>query len=99
MDKPETVYDATITGSRWRFYLALLRPRQWTKNGFVLAGALFSGLFTNPQSMLTAIIAFFIFCLVSSAGYIYNDILDKDEDAHHPKKRHRPIAAWVKPKN
>lgn len=93
MGKQQTVYNTTVPESRWRLYWALFRPRQWTKNGFVLAGVVFSGLFTNLQSMLTAITAFFIFCLVSSAGYIYNDILDKEEDALHPIKCHRPLAA------
>jgi 4-hydroxybenzoate polyprenyltransferase len=93
MGESETITKTTPLASRWRLYLSLLRPRQWTKNGFVLAGVVFSGLFVDPQAVRTAITAFFIFCLVSSAGYVYNDILDKDEDALHPVKCHRPVAS------
>ncbi|HHV06995.1 MAG TPA: decaprenyl-phosphate phosphoribosyltransferase [Firmicutes bacterium] len=93
MDKPEPLCGATALNSRWHTYLSLLRPRQWTKNGFVLAGVVFSGLFTDVQAVLIAITAAFVFCLVSSAGYIYNDILDKNEDALHPVKCRRPLAA------
>lgn len=93
MEKPELVCNTMASDSRWRLYLSLLRPRQWTKNGFVLAGVVFSGLFTDQQALLMAIAAFFVFCLISSAGYVCNDIRDKDEDALHPVKCHRPIAA------
>ncbi|MGI6604851.1 MAG: decaprenyl-phosphate phosphoribosyltransferase [Firmicutes bacterium] len=74
-------------------YLRLLRLRQWTKNGFVLAGVLFSGRFTDPGALLAAVVAFLLFSLVSSAGYIFNDIRDREEDRLHPLKRRRPLAA------
>lgn len=78
---------------RWGAYLSLLRPRQWAKNGFLLAGVIFSGLFTNVAALATAVSAFLIFCLISSAGYIYNDIRDREEDRLHPIKCRRPLAA------
>ena len=36
---------------------------------------------------------FAIFCLITSSIYVVNDILDKDKDRHHLKKKARPIAA------
>jgi 4-hydroxybenzoate polyprenyltransferase len=87
------VGDKAAQNSRLRLYWSLLRPRQWTKNAFVLAGVVFSGLFTKQQALLTALAAFFVFCLISSAGYVYNDIADREEDALHPTKCHRPVAA------
>ncbi|GAK52124.1 putative conserved membrane protein [Candidatus Moduliflexus flocculans] len=70
-----------------------MRPHQWTKNLVLFAGLLFAGRLFDIFSDLTAISAFFIFCLLSSAIYIINDIKDVERDRNHPIKRTRPIAA------
>jgi len=70
-----------------------MRPRQWTKNLLVFAGLIFSGRFTDGESVNLALLAFAAFCLVSSAGYLLNDVLDRDSDREHPEKRHRPVAS------
>ncbi len=69
-----------------------LRPRQWTKNLIVLAPAFFH---FNPRfETLWPSAAFLaLFCTVSSAFYLLNDIADREADRLHPKKRFRPIAA------
>jgi decaprenyl-phosphate phosphoribosyltransferase len=74
--------------------LKLMRPREWIKNAFVLAPVVFAREFTDPAAVANALIAFVLFCVASSAGYILNDIHDIERDRSHPSKRHsRPLAA------
>ncbi len=73
-------------------YLRLVRPKQWTKNGFVLAGVVFSGEALQASSVVAALLAFAAFCALSGAVYATNDILDVEEDRKHPTKRFRPVA-------
>lgn len=63
------------------------------KNVFIFAGLIFSRQFYYIESITTAVAAFIVFCALSSAVYILNDVFDFEEDAVHPTKRHRPIAA------
>lgn len=74
-----------------------MRPRQWTKNLLVFAGLIFSGRFSDGESVKVALLTFAAFCLVSSAGYLLNDVLDRDSDREHPEKRHRPVASGALP--
>ncbi|MBU4098087.1 decaprenyl-phosphate phosphoribosyltransferase [Patescibacteria group bacterium] len=75
-----------------RNYLRLLRPRQWTKNLAVFAAITFGGnLFNFPISQ-KVFLGFFIFCGLSSAIYIINDIFDIKKDRLHPFKKFRPLA-------
>jgi 4-hydroxybenzoate polyprenyltransferase len=69
------------------------RPKEWIKNVFVFAGLLFSGHFNNGHDILLAFVTFIAFCLISSAGYFVNDLIDVELDRKHPKKRYRPLAA------
>ncbi len=73
------------------------RPKEWIKNLFVFAGLLFSGKFNQPHDVLEAVLTFIAFCLVSSAGYYVNDLLDVELDRKHPTKRLRPLAAGELP--
>jgi len=70
-----------------------MRPRHWLKNGFVLAPAVFAGHAFDAPVLLRAGLAAFAFCLASSAGYLVNDVLDRDADRADPVKRRRPIAS------
>src|ERR671920_1205259 len=74
-------------------YLRLVRPRQWTKNGFVLAGVVFAEKAFSATAMAHALLAFVIFCALSGAVYAANDVLDVEEDRKHPLKRFRPVAS------
>lgn len=82
--------------------LRALRPHQWVKNLLVFAPLLFftrteggtgTPRLSDPHAWLLAIGAFATFCLTASAIYLLNDIVDRDEDRRHPKKRLRPIAS------
>jgi 4-hydroxybenzoate polyprenyltransferase len=80
--------------------LALLRPRQWVKNLFVLAPLVFAGAFTNPLLVKEALIAVVLFCVAASSVYIANDIHDVDSDRKHATKRkNRPLALGTVSKN
>jgi decaprenyl-phosphate phosphoribosyltransferase len=74
--------------------LKILRPLQWLKNLMIFFPPLLGGSLSiclQPR----ALIPFGAFCLVSSATYILNDILDRDHDSHHPEKRLRPLPAGL----
>ncbi|HEV3346336.1 MAG TPA: UbiA family prenyltransferase, partial [Methylomirabilota bacterium] len=71
--------------------LAALRPRQWVKNFFVFAGLIFSQSLFTPL-VWPALAAFVIFCALSGAIYVFNDVADVEKDRLHPTKRYRPIA-------
>ncbi len=72
--------------------LVSLRPRQWVKNLFVFAGVIFSQQLLTPLAW-TALGAFAIFCGLSGAIYLFNDVADAERDRLHPTKRLRPIAS------
>ena len=74
-------------------YLRLVRPRQWTKNGFVLAGVVFAEKALSATALADALLAFAIFCALSGAVYAANDVFDVEEDRKHPLKRFRPVAS------
>lgn len=72
----------------------LLRPKQWIKNGFVLAPLVFAGVFTDPAAVKQSLLAMLLFCAASSAAYIVNDLHDVERDRLHPtKSKTRPLAA------
>jgi len=74
--------------------LHLLRAHHWVKNLLVLAPPFFGGvLFSEADMFFRMVQAFLAFSLVSSAGYIVNDLFDRDTDSIHPTKRFRPIAS------
>lgn len=74
-------------------YVKLARPQQWIKNMFLFAPLIFSRHLFEGEFVKTELHAFFVFCLLSSAIYILNDIADRETDSLHPIKRTRPIAA------
>src|SRR5688572_30008658 len=73
--------------------LVSLRPAQWTKHLLVFAGVLFGQRLADATAVGRSIAAFFIFCALSGAIYLVNDVLDRDRDRLHPLKSRRPIAS------
>jgi 4-hydroxybenzoate polyprenyltransferase len=71
----------------------LIRVPQWIKNLFVLVPLVFSMNILHADSLKFAAFAFFAFCSASSFVYIINDIVDREADRLHPKKKNRPIAS------
>ncbi len=80
-----------------RALLKTMRPRQWTKNAFLFAALVFDSKLFHVADFLRTLAGFVLFCLISSAVYVFNDIADAEADRQHPTKRHRPIAAGVLP--
>jgi len=73
-----------------------MRPKQWIKNGFVLAPLLFTGSFLDRQAIFRAFLALVLFCIGSAAAYIVNDLQDIERDRRHPKKsQSRPLASGL----
>jgi 4-hydroxybenzoate polyprenyltransferase len=73
----------------WR----LMRPRQWVKSCFVFTGILFANAWRQPLLRWHVLLTAIAFSLTASGVYIINDLLDKESDLNHPRKKHRPLAA------
>jgi len=78
-----------------RPFIQLSRPKQWTKNLFVLGALFFAERLYYIHPIILAVLAFLSFCLISSAVYVFNDITDIEKDRLHPVKRNRPLAAGI----
>lgn len=81
-----------------RALLELARPEQWIKNGFVLLPLIFGQAAGDLAAVRGALLATLAFCLLSSAVYAGNDVVDAERDRRHPVKCARPVARGaVKP--
>lgn len=79
--------------------LKAMRVRQWHKNGFVFFGLIFDRQLFHPGTFLVTLEGFLLFCLISSAVYLFNDLTDIEADRQHPEKKHRPLASGKLPVN
>ena len=81
--------------------LRAMRPRQWTKNALIFLALVFSvNQYWTPADLDATrvlvgrtMLAFLLFCAVSGAEYLINDLIDAPQDRQHPEKRHRPLAS------
>ncbi len=76
-----------------RLILKSMRPKQWLKNIFVFAALVFDRQLFSLRPFWSTLLAMLLFCLVSSLGYLINDLFDIEADRKHPKKKHRPLAS------
>lgn len=74
-------------------YLKLVRVEQYTKNLFVFFPAFFALELSNMEVIYESLIAFICFSFIASSIYIFNDWMDKENDAKHKSKKFRPIAS------
>src|ERR1700722_9169645 len=72
--------------------IRLARPHQWLKNTLVGAALVFSQRLFDPRDVFLTAMAFVAFCALSSAGYVLNDIVDREADRLNPEKSDRPLA-------
>jgi 4-hydroxybenzoate polyprenyltransferase len=71
--------------------LKTMRPKQWVKNVFVFAALVFDVKLLKLGPLLNTVLAVLAFCLISSAVYLVNDLVDIEKDRQHPTKRNRPL--------
>lgn len=73
----------------------LVKPmwlKQWAKNLFVFAGLIFGKKLFHPWLLARNILAFFLFCMISSSAYLIYDLVDMERDWQHATKRSRPLS-------
>ena len=94
---PDTLPVKPSSRQVWRgqAILQLMRPHQWIKNGFVLLGLVFSHRWTEGAMLSSVGLVLLAFCLMASAVYVYNDLMDVESDRLHPTKCRRPIASGL----
>ena len=74
-------------------YIASVRPKHWLKNIIIFVPLIYAHNLVKPDLFLTTIRCFVVFCFISSAVYVFNDIIDAEKDRKHPVKNKRPIAS------
>ena len=82
-----------------RGLIVTMRPIQWSKNGFAFAGLLFDQQLTKPEPLARVLVTFVLLCLVASAIYLVNDLVDIERDRLHPRKRQRPLPSGQVPQS
>ncbi len=68
-----------------------LRPKQWTKNGFIFAALVFDLKLFQIEPFVKTVMGFILLCLISGVVYLINDLVDIEKDRQHPTKKNRPI--------
>ncbi len=77
----------------FKHLIKAMRVRQWHKNGFVFFALIFDKQLFLLGPFLRTLEGFLLFCLVSSAVYLFNDLADIEADRQHPQKKNRPLAS------
>jgi decaprenyl-phosphate phosphoribosyltransferase len=82
-----------MDGAEKMSYLRLLRAHDWVKNLVILLPLFFALRIADLALLAKGFVAVVVFCLVSSAVYIFNDLRDMEMDRIHPQKKSRPLAS------
>tara|TARA_Y100000590_G_scaffold185628_1_gene211547 strand:- start:4328 stop:5221 length:894 start_codon:yes stop_codon:yes gene_type:complete len=77
--------------SNTKLIWSFLRIKHWYKNVVIFLGLIFGMVLLEPQNITISILGFIALCLITSSGYIRNDILDLENDKSHPEKKNRPL--------
>ncbi|MBN1756561.1 decaprenyl-phosphate phosphoribosyltransferase [bacterium] len=72
-----------------------MRPSHWIKNLFLFAGLIFSQRLFITSDFLTVCYAFIAFSLVASGTYLFNDLMDLEQDRQNPLKKVRPLPMGI----
>jgi 4-hydroxybenzoate polyprenyltransferase/phosphoserine phosphatase len=79
--------------NKWRALVNAIRLHQWAKNLLLFVPLFASHQILNPDKIALGFLAFLLFGLCASSVYLFNDLLDIQDDRHHKTKRHRPFAS------
>lgn len=72
-----------------------MRPNQWVKNLILFAAIIFNGKLFDGKYFFLTLFGFLVFCAISSASYLFNDIIDLQHDKLHAEKKKRPLASGL----
>jgi 4-hydroxybenzoate polyprenyltransferase len=70
-----------------------MRLHQWMKNLLVFVPLMAAHQYVDASRDVLALMAFVVFSLTASSVYLLNDLVDVQDDRHHPRKRNRPFAS------
>ncbi len=76
-----------------RVILRQIRFHQWSKNALIALSIVLSHRFLEVDSWLRVVLGIISFGLISSAVYIFNDLVDIQNDREHSTKKFRPMAS------
>lgn len=93
LTKIEKEFTSASFFTRLATWIKAIRVHQWLKNSLLFVPILTTFSFDDTSAIANVLIAFCSFSLLASATYIFNDILDLDNDRAHARKRNRPLAA------
>lgn len=79
--------------NNFKMLLKIFRVHHWIKNLLLFIPLITAHKFYNLELILMLCVAFISFSFCASSIYIFNDILDIENDKAHPNKKNRPFAS------
>lgn len=96
LEKPITIISLQKSFNLKSFF-KLIRVHQWAKNLLIFVPLVMSHTYQKLANVENALLAFFALSFCASATYIFNDILDVENDRKHRTKKFRPLASGIIP--